>query len=819
VRRESAPSDGPAGARLVRDVLLRDGTTMRLESTRPEDYEEIRAFYDALSSESRYFRFHGYGRTEVLARMEADATGADRLAVIARHGDRVVAAASYDGLREPGVAEVAFAVADEYQHRGIGMRMLEQLAAVAAERGIHRFDAEVMAANRSMLGVFEDAGFAIRRQGFSGEVTVSLDITPTPALQEQIDERDHRAAVASLRSILAPTSVAVMGAAAEPENVGHAVLQNIIAGGFSGLVVPVHPRGGVVCSMPAARSLAELRTPPELVIIAASGRLMLGFAAEAAQAGARALLVLPAEYGDGAARAREYEAELLEIVRNAGMRMIGPNSLGLLNTAAPVSLNATAAGVQVSAGGLAVCSPSGAVGLGLLGYAVARHLGISMFTSLGDRCDVSTNDLLECWEEDERTVAAILYVETFGNPEHFARIAQRVSRRKAILVVKGRRRADPVPDEIRSRTAGALRGEALVDALLHRAGILRFRSGEDLFNAAEFFGRQPLPSGRRVAIITNSSGVATLAVDAALNRGLELAAFADGRANPCVLPAVEGAEGYAAATRALLADPGVDALAVHYLDRRAGDAAAVLQQVSGAADATKPVVACVLRSDGRMPEHHGAGVPNYLFPEACSTVLARAADRRDWLSRPLGERPVYGDLDPAAARAVVVAHLERDPAQRWLTGADARAALRAYGIDVASDPDTAGSDGAGEVLVGSVADPDLGPVMAVGLGGRHAGLDGTAAFALLPATDAEADELFDSSPAVCTELDGFRGGPMLDRPALRELILRFSILLRDLPEVAEVDLNPVRCLPTGCHVLDVRMCVQRPHHADRVKTW
>jgi acetate---CoA ligase (ADP-forming) len=226
--------------RLVRDVLLRDGATLRLQASTPVDFDDIQAFYDGLSDQSRYFRFHGYGRTDTVARAEAEASGVDRLALIGRHDGRVVAAASYDGLREPGVAEVAVAVADDLQRRGIGMRMLEQLAAIGADRGIHRFVAEVVADNRPMLGVFDHAGFAVRREGSDGEVTVSLDITPTEAVLERIDERDHSAAVASLRPILAPSSVAVVGAAATPGNVGRAVLASIIGGGFQGVVTPVN---------------------------------------------------------------------------------------------------------------------------------------------------------------------------------------------------------------------------------------------------------------------------------------------------------------------------------------------------------------------------------------------------------------------------------------------------------------------------------------------------------------------------------------------------------------------------------------------------
>jgi acyl-CoA synthetase (NDP forming)/ribosomal protein S18 acetylase RimI-like enzyme len=882
----SAPESQP----LVRDVLLRDGSTLRLQAPTLADFDDIKAFYEGLSPESRYFRFHGSGRTDVVARAEAEATGVDRLALIGRHDGQVVAVASYVGLREPGVAEVAFAVADDDQGRGIGMRMLEQLAEIAADRGIHRFDAEVMASNGPMLGVFEGAGFGVRRRGSFDELTVSLDITPTEAVLERIGERDHFAAIASLQPVLAPSSVAVVGAAATPGNVGWAVLANIIAGGFEGVVRPVNRAGGVVCSMEAARSLGELEVAPELVIIAAVGDEVLEFAAEAASTGARALLVLPAgpeQEGGEAFVARE--ERLLEIVRDGGLRMVGPSSLGVLNTAAEVSLNATFTGASVRAGGLAICSPSGAVGIGLLGHAAARQLGVSMFASLGNRADVSTNDLLECWEQDQRTAAVVLYVESFGSPERFTRIARRVSRRKPILVVKGRRRAERLLSEARSHTAAALRGDAVVDALLYQAGVLRFRGGEELFNAAEFFERQPLPSGRRIGIVSSSAGVATLAADACATRGLEVREASEAQ-NPLVLGISAGPDEYAASIRGLLGDRGIDALMVFYVDFYDGDAAAVLDAISAASEGQrKPVVASVLRSDGRLPPRTGLGVPNFLFPESCATVLSRAAERREWLSRPLGEPPHYRDLDGPAARAVIASFLDREPAGGWLSLPEAEALLATHGIPVAtshrcrdleravavaaeigapvalkadfaapahaSDIDAVMLDledesavrsgwreleqrvraagrewigaiiqrliapGGADVLVGAIGDPDLGPVLAVGFGGRRAGLGRSTAFRLLPVTDAEADELIDSAEGVATQLDGFRGSAVLDRQALRELMLRFSLLLRELPEVVETDLNPVRCMTNGCVVLDMRLRIEHRRPVERVRTW
>lgn len=872
---------------LVRDVLLRDGSTLRLETSTPEDFRDIKAFYDGLSSESRYFRFHGYVRTDIVARAEAQAAGVDRLALIGRHDGGVVATASYDGLREKRVAEIAFAVADDFQGRGIGTRMLEQLAAIAAERGIRRFDAEVMTADERMLGVFEHAGFVVRRRGSRGEVSLSLDITPSEAVRERIDERDHVGAVAALRPILAPTSIAVVGAAATPGNVGHAMLANIIAGGFQGVVSAVNREGGVVCSMTAARSLRDLPIAPELVILAVRGDEVLGFADEAAVTGAKALLVLPIDPEDGGGVAPDQERRLLEIVRGSGLRMVGPGSLGVLNTAAEVSLNATPRGVPVQPGGLAIGSHAVGLGLGLLGHAAARRLGVSVFVSLGNRTDVSTSDLLEWCGEEERTAAVMLYVESFGDPQRFTRVAKRVARDKPILVVKGGL-PEPVRFEARSRTAAALRGDAAFDALLHQAGVMRFRSGEELFQAAELFESQPLPRGRELGILSNSSSVATFAADACRARGLHVSTATNAQ-NPTVLPLAAGPAEYAAAMRELLSDPGVDSLLVGYVDRHGGDAEAILKSITAAsAVASKPVVACVVGADGRLPARTRSDVPSFLFPESCAAALARAAQRQAWLSRPLGERPVYRDLDRPAARGLIAASLGDRPAGGWLSFDEAEALLATHGIPFAASfrcgdieqavaaaleidapvalrPDFttpayasqihvpllglegasavrsgwrelerqlhgAGRDWNGaivqrlaepgaDVLVGTVRDPELGAVIGIGFGGRHAAFDRSTAFRLPPSTDVEADELIDACEGVAAQLDTLQGTATLNREKLRELILRFAQLLEHAPELVEADLNPVRCTTTGCVVLDMRLRIKPQSPVERIKTW
>jgi acetate---CoA ligase (ADP-forming) len=884
------PSSSLIARPLTRDVILADGSTLRMRAPGPEDYDDVKAFYDGLSPESRYMRFHGAVRTDVPSRYMVEASGVDRVALICRHNDHVVAVASYDRLLEPGVAEIAFAVAEDFRRRWTATRLLEQLAAIAAERGIRRFDAEVLAVNQAALGVFKEAGFKVRRKGAGGEVTLMLDVTPTESVWERIDERDHTGVVASMRSVLAPTSIAIVGATDAPDDPGSAVLSNVVDGHFQGVAVPINRAAGVSRSIRVAPSIAELKEAPELVVTAVPPAEVVEAAREAAEKGAKALLVLQCEPADEADQAREWEERLLEVVRTAGMRLVGPNCLGVLNTDPRVSLNATLAGFRVPPGRLAICSESGALGIALLGHAAARRLGVSSFASLGRRADVSTNDLLETWEEDTRTAVLMLYVETVGNPERFARIARRVARRKPILAIKGHRRPDPPRSEARSHTVGALRGDAVVDGLLYHGGVQRFRTGEELFNAAEFYDRQPLPLGRQIGIVSNSVGVATLAADACATRGLIVAQARARAQNPLVMHIRADRRDYARAVRAIVRDPGVDALMAFYVDPLGGDPDGVLEAISRtAAGQDKPVVACVVTAEGELPTGRSLGVPNFRFPESCADVLARAAERRAWLSRPVGESPHYGNLDSAAARELIGARLDREQSDGpWLASNEAEALLATHGLayvpshrceDVDGAVDIAGQLGApialkaarrppayagdidavllglegegavragwrelerrvqqtgwpwigaivqrlmppgADLLVGTVNDPEFGRVMAVGLGGRHGGLAGTAAFRLPPNTDVDADELIAASEQVTMQLDGSRGLPPLDRAALRELVLRFALLLRETPEIVEADLNPVRCMANGCVVLDMRLRVERPRPTERVKTW
>jgi acyl-CoA synthetase (NDP forming)/GNAT superfamily N-acetyltransferase len=682
-----------------------------------------------------------------VARDYANADGDARVTLLAHLDERVVAVAGYDRLNEPGAAEVAFAVADEMHGRGLATRLLEQLAEIAASRAITRFDAEVMAGNRAMLGVFAGAGFDTRRQTEFGEVHLSLDLRPTERFEERVADRTHVAAVASLRPLLAPASVAVVGASDREDSVGGAIFRAVVAGGFAGVAVPVHPEGGVVASARAARSLSELPEAPQLAIVAVPAAEVLGVVREAARCGVRALLVVSAGFSDNdEPEGREREEALLEAVRAHGLRLVGPNALGVVNTASEVSLHALIGRVAVTPGALALSSQSGALGLALLGHAAARGLGISSFVALGNRADVSTNDLLEHWADDERTAVVALYMESFGNPRRFSQVSRRVSRRKPILAVKGGR--------------GRFLDDAATDALFRQAGVLRVETTQTLFDAAELLERQPLPHGRRVGVVTNSGGLGVVAADACAARGLELAApgeatrarlaaalpGADRLGNPIDLGVRAPVSDDLAAISALLDDEHVDAVLVLHVELGAGDPAARLQELEDATrDAAKPVLACLVGAGGELPRRTRWRVPNYRFPEAAVRALALAADRRDWLSRPLGQPPVVEGVDLEAARAVAAGAGEGP-----LDDAAARALLSAVGIEPG-----------GGARVRMVADPDLGPLIGVGNEWR-----------LAPLTDVDADEL---AP---------------DAPELRDAVVRVAALADAVPELAAVELEP-----------------------------
>ena len=667
-----------------RDVVLRDGTTMRLRPPAQGDEARVIAFLENLSDESRYLRFHGFAKpTPRLVEPMLDPDWLERGALAGTiadgTGERIVALGSYVRLRDPARAEVAFAVADELQGKGVGTRLLEQLAQEAGKVGVGCFLAEVLPDNRAMLRVFESAGFAVGREYESGVTEVTMAIEPTAGYLERVDRRDHLAVTASLAPFFAPAGVAVVGASARRGSIGGELFRNILAGDFAGAAHPVNPHAEPVSGVRAYASIADVPDPLDLAVIAVPAERVLDAAETALRRGVRALCVISAGFAEVGAEGAERQDALLALVRSHGGRLIGPNCLGVASSSA--RLNATFGPTHIPAGNIGFSSQSGALGLAFLAEAAARGLGLSAFVSVGNKADVSSNDLLEHFEEDAATELVLVYLESFGNPRRFGRIARRVARRKPILAMKsGRSRAG-----IRaagSHTAALAGSEEAVDALFHQAGVIRADTLGQLLDVASLLATQPLPAGRSVAVVTNAGGLGILCADACEAAGLELPALGDDTrealaerlpaeaslGNPVDLLGSATAADYEAVLPLVLADRHVDAAIVLFVPPVVARADEVAAAIGRATDGSKPVLPVVMGVAG-----------GFAYPESAAAALGHAAARADWLRRPAGSVPELDGVDTARARELVAG------ADGWLAAPDVRSLLEAYGLPLVAE--------------------------------------------------------------------------------------------------------------------------------------
>jgi acetate---CoA ligase (ADP-forming) len=863
------------------DVVLRDGSTLRLRPTTPADEGALVDFFERLSPESLHLRFQGAVRVDAqLVQRFVRGDGRESLSLVGELTDqqgrpRVIALGTFVRLRDSSRAEVAFVVADEFQRRGIGSRLLERLAAHARVEGVQRFVAQVLPENAPMLRVFGDTGFEVKRRLLGGVVEVEFELTSSPAVLDRIAERDHSAVAASLRSFFQPRSVAVIGASARRGTIGGELFRNVIAADFDGAAYPVNSKGDPVGGVPGYRSVGDIPAQVDLAVICVPGAQVIDAADTALRAGVRALCVISAGFAETSSEGLARQEQLLSLVRAHGARLIGPNCLGVASTAR--RLNATFARRAFPPGRVAFSSQSGALGLALLEQADARGLGLSAFVSIGNKADVSSNDLLEYWEDDPETDVVLLYLESFGNPRKFGRVAGRVARSKPILAMRsgtssaGARAAA-------SHTAALAGSDAVVDALFRQAGVLRASTLQELLDTAVLLTALPAPAGNRVAVVTNAGGLGILCADACETQNLELpeltaetrAALADvtppeaSLANPIDLLGSANASSYGHVLPLVLADPNVDAVIALFVPPVVEDPQAVEAVLARyAATSPKPLLSVVMSADGTP---HGG----FEYPESAARALGLAAQRAAWLRRPAGTTPET-DVDAAAGRAIVDAAPDG-----WLGGEAAHALLEAYGIPLVRERHAATPDEAvqaaeelglpvvvktaragahktesggvvldvrttGEVrqvaarmggpvivqqfltegtelLAGLVQDPVFGPLIAFGPGGVLAELIGSANFALAPLTDVDAGELIGTGKAAKL-VDGWRGAPTADRAALADLLHRLSRLAVDLPEVSELDLNPVLAGPDGCVAVDSRIRISRPSRAASPKTW
>ena len=685
---------------MVVDVILRDGTTLRLRAPVDADMPALAGFFADLSLRSRFLRFHGLGLAgDRFLRTLVDPDWAEKGALIGVMGDdgeeRIVAIGNYVRLRDPHTAEAAFAVADDFQEKGIGTRLLEQLALRASAHGIEAFIAEVLAENRAMLSVFENVGFVPTRTLDDGVVEVRFPIAATAGYQARVDERDHVAVTASLRPFFEPSTVAVVGASARAGSIGGLIFRNILTGGYTGAAYPVNRSGEPVAGVRAYRSLAEIADPIDLCVVCLPGEHVIDAAEAALRTGTRALCVISAGFAETGPEGVERQERLLTLVRAHGARLVGPNCLGIASAA--VGMNATFAPRAFPAGRIGFSSQSGALGLALLERAESRGLGLSAFVSIGNKADVSSNDLLEWWEDDDGTDLVLLYLESFGNPRKFARIARRLAREKPVLAMKsgrsgaGRKAAG-------SHTAALAGSDTAVDAVFRQAGVIRADTLSGLLDVAALLSCQPVPRGRRVAVLTNAGGLGILCADACEAAGLELPALTEETraalaatlpteasvANPVDMLGSATAESFRSALPPLLADPGIDAVIALFVPAASVEAegvgTAISMAVAEAGQPDKPVLASILAAAGPPATLRSAAhVPAFFYPEAAAAALGRAVEYGEWLRHSAGSVVHLDDVDAAAAAEVVATALAHED-EAWLDPAATRRLLAAYRI-------------------------------------------------------------------------------------------------------------------------------------------
>jgi acetyl coenzyme A synthetase (ADP forming)-like protein len=740
------PSFAPATV----DVALRDGATVTVRALVPEDESELCTFLDGLSVESRWLRFFSAGAdlhraASYMATLEPEQGRG--LVAVAGDPERIVAHAAY--IRETADrAEVAFEVADEFQGRGISTLLLAHLSELATVDGITTFTAVVLPENRRMIQVFRDSGFAVEVQSHPGELRIELPAALGDEARERFEERDHVAAAAAVAHVLRPESIAVIGVSTRTGSVGAAVLGNLRAAGYSGRLSVVHPREDNVGGIAAYRSIADVPEPVELAVIAVPAAAVVDVARQCGAAGVRALVVLSAGFSEVGGRGRDRQAELLSVCRASGMRLVGPNCLGVLNTAADVALNASFAPVAPPTGGVAFASQSGAFGIAAVAEAARRGLGLSSFVSTGNKADLSGNDFLRFWEDDDGTDVIGLYLESFGNPRRFGQIARRVAARKPVIAVKSGRSA--AGSRAATSHTGALlaASDSTVDALFRHAGVIRTGTVGELFDVAALLAAQPLPAGRRVGIVTNAGGPGIACADACEAAGLSVEPLPTKTrrrlarhlpreattANPVDMIASASADDYRAAIEALAEDPSVDAVVVIFIPPLVTQACDVADAVRAAGVATraagKPLLAVWMAQDDAALATLADGVPAYGTPEEAVRALAHAVRYAHWrraASEP-GEVPAGIDADAAAATiSEVLAE-----GGGWLVPDRVAELLTAYGVPqvaatVAATP--AGVARAAAELGGEVAIKAIAPSLLhkSDVGGVKLGIHGSAA--------------------------------------------------------------------------------------------
>jgi acyl-CoA synthetase (NDP forming)/GNAT superfamily N-acetyltransferase len=864
-------------------VLLADGDIATVRAFEPEDAERTRELHRRASDASVYRRFFALDRNSGDRYVDhlLAASPDDTVALVAEYDGDIVAVAGYERVG-PAAAEAAFFVDDRMQGKGVATLLLEHLAAVGRRRGIEMFEAEVLVDNHPMIKVFRDAGFDLTQRTDREVLSLVMNTAATERAVAAADARERAAEARSLEPLLAPRSVAVAGAGRRRGGVGREILENIRAGDYAGQLYAIHPEAADIGGVPAYSTFDQLSEPVDLLVVAVPADRVLQVVTEAAAAGTRSAIVITAGLAELDAGGAHTQQELVRVARRHGMRLVGPNCLGLLSTDANVRLNATFATLTPPAGGLAIASQSGGVGIALLDAATRHDVGVASFVSLGNKADVSGNDLLAAWTDDLRVRAAALYLESFGNPRKFARLARRFAERKPLLATVGGRSTSGQRAG-QSHTAAAAAPVVAVDALCAQAGVIAVHDTEELIDVAHLLLNQPLPGGPRLGIVGNAGGVGVLAADAAQAAGLvvpeispevraRLGGGTAGSSNPIDLGAAATPEGYDAAIRELRDSGELDALLVVFAATRVGDSDKVTAAIAGAAAGSSTVpVAAVLLGESEPPTTLGqAEVPVYRSAESAATAFAHASRYAAWRQAPRSDRQPVEALLGGATESLVRDILTATPDGRWLAPPETSELLGAYGVDApigeivhSADEAAAAADRIGfpvvvkaadatvvhrtdrglvlvglrsadevrnaygriaavletdepvvllqplvtdgvEIAVGAVRDPTFGPMIMVAAGGIATDVWDDRVFLLPPVT---ADDVARAvrSLRVAPLLLGFRGSTPSDIAELERLILAVARLADEVPEVAELDINPVVVRPDGVRCIDGKL--------------
>ena len=760
-------------------VILRDGRVadVREATGRDEERRMLHALFQGVSQTSLYYRFFHAVRevdeSKIAGMLESSLP--DKYALLCISGDMIIGISHFLRTDSEG-AEIDFFVDERFHGYGIGTLLLEEMADVAWRYGLRRFEAYVLQENQKMIQVFRNSGFEVQHHYDPDDYTavrMVLPLAETERSRALRDTREQMATAASLRPFLHPQTVAVVGASRDPSHLGHVVFRHVVESGFAGTVYPVNPNARAVAGVRAYAQLKDLPEAVDLALLAVPALQVRDIVAQCIEAHVGGVAILSAGFADAGGSAEQQE--LAHRLREAGIRLLGPNCFGVLTTTPDAPLNASFAPVMPRHGHLAIASQSGALGVAILDYASRLGVGVSSFVSMGNKADVSGNDLLQYWETDPETALIALYLESFGNPRKFTRICRRLTRAKPVLVVKSARtRGGAAVSEFGSEPR-----DRVFEGLFRQAGIIRADTLEELFDVAALLDGSPLPQGGRVAVLTNAAGGAVITVDGLPKEGLELAT------PPIDLGFEALAEGYRKALPEVLRNPDVDAVIVLFIPVGMSQSAEVARRIAEAVNEVvqegggtpKPIVAnFLLPLDGNAPvgwiDTCCQRIPVYPFPERAVRALGQAVRYARFRAQPHGRIPDLEGCDAAAARDVLrerVAAGEREPSAEVLQDA-----LTRLGLQAGDDPDS------GKVRVQVVQDPLFGPIIALNL------IKGSATAAperIVPLTDRDAQALARRSLHVLGLEDVERAE---DR--LTDALLRLSRLADEAPEIGEMEL-------------------------------